>query len=529
MAVTDHAEYLGIFRDLNDPGSAVSQSKLGQEVRAWMQAGKSPSDLPPSAKALFEDLGYTNKTPLPQSLKNASKSAWQQEVDIANRNYVPGKFTTFIAYEWTAGVGDAGFHRNVIFRGKAAQIPFTSRDSNRPEDLWAWIDRMRKEGYEALAIPHNGNVSNGLLYDWVDSNGKPIDDPYAQERQRNEPLTEVAQTKGQSEISPLLAPSDEFANFEIMETWWGKRFVPYRPGGSYVRNALGRGLILERKLGVNPFKYGVVGGSDIHTGLSVSSQQDWDGNFWRADFGSQKLTRKDASRILNRSTTVLDGPGTTAGALTAVWAESNTRDSIFAALRRRETFATSGSRLTMRFFGAWHFPDGLFQQRNWVATAYSQSIPMGSDLPTKPAGAGIPTFAIWAIKNPNGANLDRVQVIKVWEEDGQQREKVFDVAWSGDRKPDVRTGKLPPVGNTVDLKTGKYTNTIGAAGLKTLWKDPQFDPHHCAAYYLRVLEIPTPRWSTLLAIQNGLPLPKGVPATEQQRGWSSPIWYQSSK
>jgi len=220
---------------------------------------------------------------------------------------------------------------------------------------------------------------------------------------------------------------------------------------------------------------------------------------------------------------------TTSGNLTGVWAESNTRDSIYNALRRRETFATSGTKLKFRFFGGWDFPKDLLRQRDWIATAYAKGVPMGGDLPARPVSAGEPSFAIWAVKDPNGANLDRVQVIKVWEEDGHQREKVFDVVWAADRRVDPKLGKLPAVGDTVDLKTGKYTNTLGATELKVVWKDPEFNPNRLATYYLRVLEIPTPRWSTLLAVRNDLPLPKDVPATEQQRGWSSPIWYQSSK
>lgn len=525
MAVTDHAEYLGIFTNLDDPKSAVSQSDAGREVNAWIRAGKSTSDFPSSLSEMFKDWGHPRKEPLPEALKDASMSAWQREVGIANREYEPGKFTTFIAYEWTAGVGDGGLHRNVIFRGNSAPYPFSSLDSNRPEDLWAWLNTIRKEGYEALAIPHNGNVSNGLMYDWVKSDGKPIDDLYAQERQSNEPLSEIAQTKGQSDVYPLLAPSDEFANFEVMETWDGKPVANYKAAGSYLRDAFGRGLVLERELGVNPFKYGVVGASDIHTGLSVSSQQDWDGSFWRADLGARKLDKKEAAEILNRSTIVLDGPGTTAGALTGAWAESNTRESIYDALRRRETFATSGSRLKFRFFGGWNFDQDLLQRKDWIATAYAKGVPMGGDLAPRLVAAQVPTFAIWAVKDPNGANLDRVQVIKVWEQDGKQKERVFDVVWSGTRQPDGKTGKLPAVGNTVNLKAGTYVNNIGAVELETLWKDPEFDPKRFAAYYLRVLEIPTPRWSTLVAAKNSLPLPMSVPATEQQRGWSSPIWY----
>jgi hypothetical protein len=510
MAVTDHAEFLGILNSVDDPKSAVHQSASSRTILV---------------NAMDSHWGLPGKELLTGSLSAVSNSAWQREVNIANQAYEPGRFTTFIAYEWTASAGGGGLHRNVIFRGDNAPYPFSSLDSNRPEDLWAWLEKIRKEGYEALAIPHNGNVSSGLMYDWMNSDGGAINDVYAQERQRNEPLSEIAQTKGQSEVYPMLAPSDEFANFEVMQTWSGVPVTDYRASGSYLRDAFGRGLVLERILGTNPFKYGVVGGSDIHNGLSVNSQQDWGGSFWRADLGGGRLNKKDAAEILNRSTIMLDGPGTTAGGLTGVWAESNTRESLYDAFRRKETFATSGTRLKIRFFGSWNCTDRLLRHKGWISTAYAKGVPMGADLPARPPGATAPTFAIWAVKDPNGANLDRVQMIKVWEEDGQQKESVFDVAWAGDRKPDPKTRKLPPIGNTVDLESGHYTNDIGATELNTVWNDPDFNPTQYAAYYLRVLEIPTPRWSTLLAIQHRLPLPTTVPATEQQRGWSSPIWF----
>jgi hypothetical protein len=509
LAVTDHSEYLGVLNSVDDPHSPVHRDAAGRKA------------LVESVGALW---GIPGKGALTQGLEAVSKSTWQREITIANRAYEPGKFTTFIAYEWTAVVGGNGLHRNVIFRGDTAPDPFTSLDSNRPEDLWAWLEKIRKAGYEALAIPHNGNVSNGLMYDWVDSGGKPIDRLYGEERQRNEPLSEIAQTKGQSEVHPLLAPNDEFADFEVMETWSGTPVAHYHAAGSYLRDAFGRGLVLERKLGANPFQYGVVGASDIHTGLSVSSQQDWDGSFWRAHLGGAAMTKEEAGGILSRSTLVLDGPGTTAGALTGAWAESNTRESLYAALRRRETFATSGTRMKFRFFAGWDFTDRLLQQQSWIAAAYAQGVPMGGELPPRPPAAKAPTFAVWAVKDPNGANLDRVQIVKVWEENGNPRERMFDVAWAGKRSPDSRTGRLPAIGNTVDLKTGRYRNTLGAAELKAVWSDPEFDPRHLVAYYLRVLEIPTPRWSTLLALRQGLPLPKNVPPTEQQRGWSSPVW-----
>ena len=283
---------------------------------------------------------------------------------------------------------------------------------------------------------------------------------------------------------------------------------------------------MQHNVGVNPFKYGFVGASDLHSGLSVSAQEDYGGSYYTANIGGGRSTKAQAASALGEGGARVEPIlGTNSGSLTGVWAESNTRESIYDALRRRETFATSGTRLKFRFFGGWEFGKGLLEEKDWIRTAYKQGVPMGGDLPSAPVDAKTPTFAIWALKDPNRGNLDRVQIIKVWAKDGKQKEKVFDVAWAGHRSADPKTGKLPAVGDTVDLKSGKYTNDIGTAELKAVWKDPQFDPRCFAAYYLRVLEIPTPRWSTLLAIQVGLPLPQAAAPKIQQRGWSSPIWY----
>jgi hypothetical protein len=398
-----------------------------------------------------------------------------------------------------------------------------------PEDLWAWLAKIKTQGYEALAIPHNSNASFGLMFDWVKLDGRPMDRPYAEMRQSYEPLVEISQNKGASDTHPLLSTQDEFANFEIFDrSLVSKR--PSQPAGSYVRDALSRGLVIQRKIGANPFKYGMAGASDLHGTLQVSNQEDYAGNAGGANLGGGRPTKEQARTILTNAgqgAPVLDMQIlTTAGSLTGAWAESNTRESIYNALRRREAFATTGTKLKVRVFGGWTLDRKLFKHSDWVKTAYATGVPMGSDLPPKKGAA--PRFAVWAAKDPNGANLDRIQVIKVWEEDGKQGEKIFDVVWSGDRKIDRTTGKVPAVGDTVDLHTGKYENSIGAAELKAVWTDPEFDPKRLAAYYLRVLEIPTPRWSTLLAIKNDLPISGAVPAVEQQRAWSSPIWYTPS-
>ena len=328
----------------------------------------------------------------------------------------------------------------------------------------------------------------------------------------------------------MLSPSDEFANFEVFDHLLISN-APSQPHGSYVREAYGRGLALAEKTGVNPYKFGVVGATDFHNGLSTSGEDSYGGLIGGIDpkhpgdaLKSPKLDLPEDEH--GKADHVrLFGSGNLAG----VWAEENTRESIYDALRRKETFATSGTRLKFRFFGGWNYDHKLLSSKDWVKTAYAKGVPMGGDLPSKPEGAKAPRFVVDALKDPNGAKLDRVQVVKVWLKDGKHAEKIFDVAFSGTRKPDPATGKVPAVGNTVDVRKATWRNTIGATQLATVWEDPEFDPAIPAVYYLRVLEIPTPRWSTILAVKNGQPQPKDLPQTIQERGWSSPIWYTPAK
>jgi len=513
LAVTDHSENIGVFNQLDDPNGAFSLSDVGKLARAG---------------------GYENFLKLVKLLSSGrlgpdnekvSASTWQRHIDIANANYQPGKFTTFIAYEWTSMPSGQNLHRNVIFRGNTAPSPFTAQDSTDPQDLWAWLTKIRARGYEALAIAHNANASNGLMYDWTSLKGKPIDEAYAELRVANEPLSEVAQNKGTSETHPALSPNDEFASYEIFDHLLIGN-SPSKPGGSYWRDALGRGLIIQSKIGVNPYKDGAIGASDLHSGLSVNSPEEY-GTTASANLGGGKPKNTDeAAHAIGKAADpqrALAPQVLSPGALTGVWAESNTREAIYAALRRKETYATSGSHIRLRFFGGWGLSPTLTAQNNWVHAAYQAGVPMGADLPR--ASARAPSFAVEAVKDPRRGNLDRIQIVKLWREGTQQRERIFDVAWAGDRRLDPATGKLPAIGNTVDLKTGQYANSIGAARLATVWNDPTFKRGDNAVYYVRVLEIPTPRWTTLRAIEYGLPLPTDVPATIQQRAWSSPIWY----
>jgi len=485
LAITDHAEQMGVGRDLYDETTPVGKSDLGRRFRERL--GATTDEL----RALFQ-----SRQPIPGVDTGPTvREAWQREMEAARSHYHPGSFTTFLGFEWSATPGQQNLHRNVIFRGDEAPLPFSSADSERPEDLWAWLDENRARGIEALAIPHNANVSNGLMFDWNDSDGRPIDAAYATQRVRNEPVVEISQTKGQSETHPELSPEDEFAAFELFETLFsGKRG---KISGSYAREAWGRGLVLARRGGVDPFAFGVVGASDVHNGWSDPREETYRGPNGAGELGPEEVL--ELLGISKDEPAVISTLATGSGNLTGIWADENTRESLYDALRRKETFATSGTRIQLRLFGGWSYEAGLPERRDWLAAAAAGGVAMGSDLAARPPGVGAPRFAAWALKDPSGANLERVQVVKVWLEGDAQAEKVFDVRVAG---------------------------AGGAAELSVLWQDPDFDAAQPALYYLRVLEVPTPRWSTLLATQKGLPVPESVPSTIRERAWSSPIWYR---
>jgi hypothetical protein len=524
-AVTDHSEYLGSALQLDNPNSGFSKTKFGQLIRDSGRQGFQ----------IGEGAIYGPPSPARNDLKAAAEEAngWTVEMKAANDNYEPGKFTTFVAYEWTATPGNGvHMHRNVIFNSDHAPSPFTALESNHPEDLWKYLASVRKQGIDVLAIPHNSNLSDGHDFDWNMSNGRPIDEGYALDRALNEPLVEIAQTKGSSDTTPELSPNDEFANFEIKDRIYDGETAS-KQHGSYVREAYGRGLIIQAKVGANPFKMGVVGASDIHNGLSVSDENGFAGGISGLDPKTMLVgpgvarrmldmqTKENPDAVVNKKNDPIQNSG---AAITGVWAEENTRNSIFAALKRKETFATSGTRIRLRMFAGWNFAPAMTKGADWVAKAYAQGVPMGSDLPARPGAAKAPSFVVQAMKDPDGANLDRIQIIKIWLDHGDYKEKVFDVVLSGGRKDDA-SGHAPDVGNTVDLKTGVVANSIGATVLTGVWRDPQFDPARPAVYYARALEIPTARWTTLLALRNNLPLPAKAPATIQERAWSSPIWF----
>ena len=521
MGVTDHSEYVGVTREANTPGSALSKLPEAQPliVRDW-------NDQEEVQKAFLFLLSLTSRPPIKAfTSPQVAGSIWQENVRLADQNNHPGKFTAFCSYEWTSQFDNRNLHRNIFFRdcAKVPQMPFTALDSWHPEDLWKWMDTQRSAGIELLAISHNANLSDGWMYPTdVDSLGRPIDAAWAASRDRNERLVEIKQIKGQSETHPLLSPSDEFASYEINSYLLG---LPPESGriphilGSYGRQALKDGLTMQDVRGFNPYKPGMAGGSDSHNTGSPYRQDNFYGGHGIND-GTVE------TRMAGHNFGGIDVRRLNPAGLTGVWAEENTRASIWDAMYRKETFGVSGPHIKVRFFGGWEFVADTLGQADWVKAAYANGVPMGGDLP--PAKSKAPTFLVWAVKDPTSGNLDRIQVIKGWTRSGQSFEKIFDVVWAGDRKPDGLTGAVPPIESTVDLENATYTNSVGAIELKTVWTDPEFDPSLHAFYYVRVLEIPTPRWTTLQAHQLGIEPPAIVPPTVQERAWSSPIWYTPS-
>jgi len=398
-------------------------------------------------------------------------------------------------------------------------VPFSAFDSDRPEDLWTYIEAQRSMGHQSFAIPHNGNLSNGLMFAPRTSEGQPIGARYAERRARNEPLTEIIQVKGQSDTHPGLSPNDEFAGFEKQ---YGNLIgtnppVRSRLNYGFVREALINGVGYQEYLGVNPFKYGIVSGADAHTAFSDNEEFNYTGSHGNVD-SSAKKRLSGAKQTAGEAAVNFGTPGAT-----GVWAPENTRAAIFDAMQRKETFGTSGPLIRLRFFGGWDYSKDLVKDKDFVKKAYKGGVPMGGDLPKMSSKA--PTFAVWALKDPESGNLDRVQIVKGWYQNGYPQEKIYDVALSDNRKPDPKTGKVPPVGNTVNIKEATYTNDIGDSQLSAVWTDPDFKPEQHAVYYVRVLEIPTPRWSTYDAKALGIDPPAGVAATIQERAWASPIWY----
>jgi hypothetical protein len=517
VGITDHAEYFGVMPQLIDPKNPLSKTDLAKKLADPKVKASDPKS---AVNVILHSI--LTSTAMPQYVTpDLLKSNWQRYVETANKFNEPGKFTALIAFEWTSIPNGRNMHRNVFFRDNTGPIvPFSSFDSFYPQDLWTYQEIQRNEGHENLAIPHNGNVSDGWMFSPNKFLAGPMDARYARRRQLNEPLFEMIQTKGASETHPVLSPNDEFAGFEMFPNLInvGK---PSAVKYGYLRQALADGLKLEETLGVNPFKYGIVAGADVHSSYSGNEEDKWFGAHGVAD-DTPKKRLDPTPNPSGEAGAIVGSAGTT-----AIWAEENTRASLFDAMKRKETYGTSGTLIRLRVFGGWDYPDDLVKDKDFVKKAYDGGVAMGGDLPPRKGKdrANAPKLAIWALKDPESGNLDRVQVVKGWVGRFGGEEKLYDVALSDGRKVDPKTGKVAPVGNTVDVKKATYTNDIGDSQLSVVWTDPDFDPTKRAVYYVRVLEIPTPRWSTYDSVRNGLPLSDAVPATIQERAWSSPIWY----
>jgi hypothetical protein len=533
LVVADHSDNMGFFPDLFAGKPEMLADPTGRKWYDLIQSGK-------GGEAAIDIIVQFSQGTFPKDLMynpgtRAYRGAWQETIDAAEQYNAPGSFTAFIGYEWTSNTGGNNLHRNVIFRDngdKASQVePFTTQrplGSDNPADLWKWMEAyQQKTGGSVLAIAHNGNLSNGLMFPVVEAFGKTVDREYAETRTRWERLYEVTQTKGDGEAHPYLSPNDEFANFErwdfgnldgsVAKT---KEMLEFE----YARSALKNGLKLGQALGANPYKFGLVGSSDAHTGLAAMEEDNFFGKTTPQEPSPERL----AATFVNNPRTgvkIMDWQVSSSG-YAAVWAKDNTRASLWDAMQRRETYATTGPRMAVRFFGGWDFAPQDANSRLPAQTGYTKGVPMGGELRAGPQGKS-PTFLVAALKDPLGANLDRYQIVKGWlTRDGKLEEKVYDVAWGdADRRKPGADGKLPAVGNTVDAANATWTNTIGAPELATVWTDPEFDPSQPAFYYGRVIEIPTPRWTAYDVKRFGnTPLP-GTAMTITERAYTSPIWY----
>ena len=531
LVIADHAVGLGISREIYEGNPALIADPRVLRWHKMLQAGGDQAQQV-SREMIDGHLAGTNPPAMrdPVVMGPIVTNIWQARGDIVERYNEPGKFSAFIGYEYTSTPKGDNLHRVVIFRDGADKtngiLPFSSAESEDPEALWAALDQYETiTGGQALAIPHNSNVSNGRMFAFTDFEGEPIDADYARTQARWEPLVEVTQIKGDSESHPFLSPNDEFAGYG--DAGWDRGNLNLSGlktddmlAGEYVREALKRGLAIEADTGVNPFKLGMIGSTDSHTGLATADSDNYFGKHTGVEPGAKRASYEDA--IAGRGLRI--GWHYLASGYAAVWAQENTREALFDAMMRKEVYATTGPRITLRFFGGWEFGDDDAGAAELAARGYSKGIPMGGDLPAHD-GDSAPTFLLSALMDPDGANLDRLQVVKGWlDTDGELRERVYDVVWSGDRVVD-EAGKLPAVGNTVDLSVPNWSNTIGAPELKGAWTDPDFDPAVSAFYYVRVIEIPTPRWTAYDAVRYDADIPDDAALVTTERAYSSPIWY----
>ena len=525
LVVSDHAEMYGLMPQLLKGDPEILGTEPGKR---WYEALTS-GDSEKAFDTAMEIVASLSKKDPPIKNDKAVKNAWKAYTALADKYNEPGRFTALIGYEWTA-IGGNNLHRNVIFRGDASvanqTLPFSQFDSQNPEDVWRTLAEFEeKTGDEVLAIPHNGNLSNGRMFTVETFDGKPLSKEIASLRARYEPLVEATQIKGDGETHPLLSPNDEFADYE---TWDRSNLngtelkKPEMLQWEYARSALKTGLQLDQKLGVNPYKFGMIGSTDAHTGLAAVEEE----NFFGKHSGVEPEENRWKHIVIAAPDPKLNVMGwqQAASGYAAVWATENTRDAIFDAMKRKETYATTGPRMTVRFFGGWEFDEKDTKSRLPAGIGYAKGVPMGGDL-TGYASGKSPSFLVAAMKDPYSGNLDRIQIVKGWlDSDGKLNEKVYDVVWSDNREPGSG-GKLPPVGNTVDVASATWSNSIGSPELIGVWRDPDFDPGERAFYYARVIEVPTPRWTAYEALRFNVDMPDEVPMTTTERAYTSPIWY----
>jgi hypothetical protein len=530
LVVADHSDAMGT---MNEIAKGNPQLMTDPTVKQWHDAIAQGGEVGMQAAYNVVETLSAGKIPPVMLDPKLTRSLWERQTATIEKYNEPGRFTAFIGYEWTSNNTGNNLHRNVIYRdGKAKAdqvVPFTTADSENPEDLWKWMQAYEdRTGGSLLAIPHNGNLSNGLMFKLETFKGSPLTREWATARANWEPLYETTQIKGDGESHPSLSPSDEFAGYET----WDKgnlMLLPKKPGMfqyEYTREALKNGLRIEQQLGVNPFKFGLVGSTDSHTSLSTAEEE----NFFGKHSGVEPNPHRFEHVVMDFQGRKLMSWEMAASGYAGVWATENTREALWDAMKRKEVYATTGPRMVVRFFGGFDFVAKDATSRLPAEIGYAKGVPMGGDLRQAPAGKP-PTFLVAALKDPIGANLDRLQIVKGWlDAKGDTHEKVYDVAWgdAATRKPGP-DGKLPPVGNTVDVKDASWTNTIGDPELITVWRDPDFDPSLKAFYYVRVIEIPTPRWTAYEAKRFGITMPKEVPMVTQERAYTSPIWYTPGK
>ena len=530
LVITDHSDGMGAMNEIVAGNATLMRDP---KLRDWNQRLNEGGET--ALKATMEVIstfaGLTGEA-MPAAAVDPRfiQTVWDEYLETAEAFNDPGTFTAMIGYEWTSTEGGNNLHRNVLYRDgirRAEQVlPFTAAESFNPEDLWKWMENYEERtGGRIFTLAHNGNVSNGTMFP-VETNpatGEPLTAEYAAARAKWEPIYEITQIKGDGETHPLLSPNDEFADYEtwdkanlgpvLKEEW----MIPLE----YGREALKNGLKMEAELGTNPYKIGLVGSTDSHTSLATASEE----NFFGKHSGVEPEPERWEHVVGDFGALKIVGWEMAASGYAGVWAEENTRRAIFDAMERKEVYATTGSRMTVRFFGGWEFNDSDIMSRLPADAGYAKGVPMGGDLAEAPEGAEAPNFLVAALKDPYSGNLDRIQIVKGWlDAEGNTQEKVYNVAWGGDRAPDAE-GKLPPVGDTVDVASATWSNTIGASELATVWSDPDFDPSQSAFYYARVLEIPTPRWTAYDALRFGVEMDSEVPMTTQERAYTSPIWY----